>query len=87
MIPKIYTVPIQDLSSGDRLYQLLVFNKEGKLPEVIDLFAQTDGFVFAVSTNHAVNQGEYLLDIVNYIERNLRSLQETGFNQGLVMSV
>jgi len=52
------------VKAGDRLYQLLVFNKEGKLPEVIDVFAETDGLVFAVSTNHAVNQGEYLLDMM-----------------------
>lgn len=55
---------IQHLASGDRLYQLLIFNKEGKLPEVIDVFAQTDGLVFSVSTNHAVNQGEYLLEMM-----------------------
>lgn len=52
------------VKTGDRLYQLLVFNKEGKLPEVIDLFAETDGLVFSVSTNHGVNQGEYLLDMM-----------------------
>ncbi|MGK7903770.1 MAG: hypothetical protein AB4352_20670 [Hormoscilla sp.] len=57
MIPKIYTVPIQHLSSGDRLDRLLVFNKEGKLAEVIDILAETDAFVFSVSTNHAVNKG------------------------------
>jgi len=58
-------VPLgKKVKAGDRLYQLLVFNKEGKLPEVIDVFAETDGLVFAVSTNHAVNQGEYLLDMM-----------------------
>ena len=46
---------------GDRLYQLLSFNKSGQLPEVIDIQAQTAGLVYDISINHAVNQGEYVL--------------------------
>ncbi|NEO03188.1 MAG: succinylglutamate desuccinylase/aspartoacylase family protein, partial [Moorea sp. SIO3I7] len=48
---------------GDRLYQLLSFNKEGNLPNVIDIKAETDGLVFDVSTNYSANQGEYVLSI------------------------
>ena len=49
---------------GDRLYQLLTFNKEKKLPEIIDVCAETDGLIFDISTNQCVNQGEYVLDIL-----------------------
>ncbi len=49
---------------GDLLYQLLSFNKQQKLPEVIDIKAETDGLVFDISANESVNQGEYVLDIL-----------------------
>ena len=49
---------------GDRIYQLLSFNKKKQLPEVIDIHAETDGLVFDISTNQCVNQGEYVLDIL-----------------------
>jgi predicted deacylase len=52
------------VKAGQMLYQLLVFNKEGDLPKVIDICAETDGLVFDVSTNHAVNEGEYVLSIM-----------------------
>jgi hypothetical protein len=52
--------------AGERLYQLLSFNKQKKLPEVINVHAETDGLVFDLSTNQSVNQGEYVLDILNY---------------------
>ncbi len=48
---------------GDRLYQLLSFNKEGNLPNVIDIKAETDGLIFDISTNYSANQGEYVLSI------------------------
>ena len=52
------------VQKGDRLYQILSFNKQQQLPEAIDVFAQTDGIVFDVATNQCVNQGEYVLDIL-----------------------
>ena len=48
----------------DRLYQILSFNKESQLPQVIDIFAEHDGLVYEISTNQAVNQGELVLRIV-----------------------
>ncbi|WP_100900631.1 succinylglutamate desuccinylase/aspartoacylase domain-containing protein [Nostoc flagelliforme] len=53
------------VKSGDKLYQILSFNKEGKLPSVIDVCAQHDGLVYDVATNQAVNEGEFVLGIVN----------------------
>ncbi len=53
------------VKSGDIIYQLLSFNKEGKSPEVIDICAETSGIVFDISTNQCVNQGEYVMDILD----------------------
>ncbi len=55
------TTPVK---KGDRIYQLLSFNKKEQLPEVIDIYAETDGLVFDISSNQSVNQGEYVLDIL-----------------------
>ena len=49
---------------GDRIYQLLSFNKQGNNPEIIDVCAETKGIVFDVSTNQCFNQGEYVMDIL-----------------------
>jgi predicted deacylase len=53
------------VKAGDRLYQILSFNKIGELPSLIDVYSETDGFIFDVSTNYSVNQGEYVLAIMN----------------------
>ena len=52
------------INSGDRIYQLLSFNKQGTLPEIVNICAETSGIVFDVSTNQCVNQGEYVMDIL-----------------------
>ncbi|HEY9610463.1 MAG TPA: succinylglutamate desuccinylase/aspartoacylase family protein [Allocoleopsis sp.] len=52
------------IKSGERLYQLLSFNKNGELPTLMDVCSEGDGLVFDVSTNHAVNQGEYVLSVM-----------------------
>lgn len=52
------------IKAGQTLYQLLVFNKDGELPKVIDVCAEADGLVFDISTNHAVNEGEYVLSVM-----------------------
>ncbi len=46
---------------GDRLYDLLCFNKTGALPEVRTVSAATAGLVYDVALNAAVNEGEYVL--------------------------
>jgi hypothetical protein len=51
---------------GDRLYQILSFNKKGEMPRIIDIHAETDGLVFDLSINCSVNQGEYVLGILNF---------------------
>ena len=52
------------IQSGQLLYQLLNFNKSEEFPTVIDIYAESDGLVFDVSTNHAVNEGEYVLSVM-----------------------
>lgn len=52
--------------AGEKIYQLLSFNKQQQLPEIVNVCAETDGLVFDLSTNQCVNQGEYVLDILNY---------------------
>jgi len=46
---------------GERLYQILSFNKNGEFPSIVDVCAESDVFIFDVSTNQSVNQGEYVL--------------------------
>ena len=53
------------VKAGEKLYQILSFNKEGKLPSVIDVCAQKDGLVYDVATNQAVNEGEFVLGIIS----------------------
>ncbi|MBW4454319.1 MAG: succinylglutamate desuccinylase/aspartoacylase family protein [Nostoc indistinguendum CM1-VF10] len=53
------------VKAGEKLYQILSFNKEGKLPIVIDVCAQDNGLVYDVATNQAVNEGEFVLGIVS----------------------
>jgi predicted deacylase len=51
------------VKTGEKLYQIISFNKTRKLPNLIDAIAESDGLVFDVSTNYSVNQGEYVLGI------------------------
>ena len=53
------------VKSGEKIYQLLSFNKQGTTPEVITVHAETSGIVFDLSTNQCVNQGEYVMDILD----------------------
>lgn len=46
------------------IYQVLCFNKEGKLPKVVDVCAEGDGLVLDVSINYGVSEGDYVLEII-----------------------
>jgi predicted deacylase len=54
----------RSVKTGEKLYQLLSFNKEAKLPTVIDVLAKQSGLVYDVSTNHAVNEGEFVMGLM-----------------------
>ena len=53
------------VKAGEQIYQLLSFNKQKTAPEIISVCAETSGIVFDLSTNHCVNQGEYVMDILD----------------------
>lgn len=52
------------VKAGERLYQIVSFNKESKLPILIDICAEQAGLIYDVSVNDAVNEGEYVLAIM-----------------------
>lgn len=52
------------VKAGDLLYQIISFNKEIKLPTVLDICAEAPGLVYDISTNQAVNQGEFVLAMI-----------------------
>lgn len=53
------------VKQNQRIYQLLIFNKNKTIPTVKDIVAETDGLILDVSTNYSVNQGDYVLGIIN----------------------
>lgn len=55
----------EKVEAGEMLYNILSFNKTGAMPKLIEIYSQQDGFVFDVSTNEAVNQGEYVMELVS----------------------
>ncbi|WP_293128223.1 succinylglutamate desuccinylase/aspartoacylase family protein [Microcoleus sp. bin38.metabat.b11b12b14.051] len=52
------------VKKGHGLYQILSFHKNWELPSVVEVAAESDVFVFDVSTNQSVNQGEYVLSVM-----------------------
>jgi predicted deacylase len=52
---------------GDKLYEILTFNKSGDLPTIIEIKSEDDGLVYDFSSNEAVNQGEYVLGIFPHV--------------------
>jgi uncharacterized protein len=58
-------VPLgSSIKKGDRLYQILSFHKNGEFPSLVDVCAESDVFIFDVSINQSVNQGEYVLSVM-----------------------
>lgn len=51
----------------DTLYELLSFQKQGKMPSIIEIKSADEGIVYDVSTNDTVNQGEYILGIFPHV--------------------
>ena len=48
---------------GEIIYQILSFNKQEEMPNIIDIKSADQGLIFDVSTNETVSQGEYVLGI------------------------
>jgi uncharacterized protein len=49
------------VNQGDLLYQVLTFNKSGELPKTINVYAETTGLIYNISSNDSVNEGEFVL--------------------------
>lgn len=54
------------VTSGQLLYQLLVFNRDRELPQLVDIHTEDSGLVYDLSSNASVNQGEYILEILTH---------------------
>lgn len=52
------------VTAGDVLYEVIQFHKDGNLPTVQQVRAAKSGLVFDVSINQAVNEGEYVLGLL-----------------------
>lgn len=52
------------VAAGDRLYQLLAFDRSAAQPRAVDVRAERSGLVFDLAANQAANQGEYILSMV-----------------------
>lgn len=53
-----------NIIAGDPIYEILQFNKQGKKPELIPVKAEASGMIFDLGTNQAVNEGEYVLSVL-----------------------
>lgn len=52
------------VNPGDRLYEILEFNKQEEMPRIRTIQAEQAGFIFNLGINAAVNQGEYVLELL-----------------------
>lgn len=51
------------VKAGDIIYKILSFNKQGELPQIINVHAQAEGLVYDISINQAVNEGEFVMGV------------------------
>ncbi len=54
----------QKVEQGEPIYQILQLNKQGETLAPITVTAEQSGFIFDRGTNQAVNEGEYVLTII-----------------------
>lgn len=52
------------VQAGERLYQVICFNKKGELPHLIEVPAEKSGLIFDLSTNHSVNESDYVMTVL-----------------------
>ncbi|MEB3280513.1 MAG: succinylglutamate desuccinylase/aspartoacylase family protein [Lyngbya sp.] len=55
------------VKTGETLYEILSFNKTENLPEIVEVKAEASGIIFDVSTNHTVNQCDYVLSMMEQV--------------------
>ncbi len=56
--------PAATVAAGDLLYEVVQFNKSGEQPRVTTVKAQHSGLIYDVSSSEVMNQGEYVLSLV-----------------------
>ena len=56
--------PAATVTAGDTLYEVVQFNKSGAMPTVKVVKAQHSGLIYDVSSSEVMNQGEYVLSLV-----------------------
>ncbi|NJN74457.1 MAG: succinylglutamate desuccinylase/aspartoacylase family protein [Limnothrix sp. RL_2_0] len=54
----------QPVKAGEKLYEILSFNRLGKMPEVITVNSMVDGIVFDLAISESANQGEYVMSVL-----------------------
>lgn len=54
----------QSVKAGEKLYEVLSFNRQGKMPEVITVNSMVDGIVFDLAISESANQGEYVMSVL-----------------------
>ncbi len=52
------------VKANEILYQIICFNKKGEIPSLVEVKAEKDGLIFDLSTNHSVNESEYVLTLL-----------------------
>ena len=55
------------VKSGETLYEILSFNKTEELPQILAVKAEVTGIIFDISTNHTVNQCDYVLSVMEQV--------------------
>lgn len=59
-----------EIKQGEGIYEILQLNKQGEGLEKITVTAEQAGFIFDRGTNQAVNEGEYVVTIVEREQNN-----------------
>ncbi|MGB2925319.1 MAG: hypothetical protein WBB82_08460 [Limnothrix sp.] len=54
----------QAVKAGEKLYEVLSFNRQGKMPEVVTVNSMVDGIVFDLAISESANQGEYVMSVL-----------------------
>ncbi|AFY37813.1 Succinylglutamate desuccinylase/aspartoacylase [[Leptolyngbya] sp. PCC 7376] len=54
----------QAVKAGEKLYDILSFNRQGKLPKVTTINSMVDGIVFDLAISESANQGEYVMSVL-----------------------
>ena len=52
------------VKAGEKLYEILSFNREGKMPEIFEVNSMIDGIVWDLAISESANQGEYVMSVL-----------------------